>query len=267
MPQAAAMMRFAQAKWVYTEHSPGAIRQSPRFRLFYRVFGERFDAFVAIAPEMHEAMRSLGARPDRIVDIPHGVRIPVRADPRRRAPHTTLGFVGRLEPDKRIDRFFDILECLPNPERCSVLIVGDGSLRSYAEIRARGVDMKVEFAGFVSDVTPLLDCIDVLLMTSDDEPFGLVALEAMARRAAVVATPVRGGLKSLVEQGGMILSSSEAHAAALELEAFLGDTERQRRIEESGMELARARTFNAVSTRLDDLYDETLAGIPRRHVA
>src|SRR5436190_6387266 len=81
-------------------------------------------------------------------------------------------------------------------------MVGDGPERPKAEWLAstHNVAADVVFLGKQNDMIPFLSIADVLLLPSDHESFGLVALEAMACEVPVVATRV-GGIPEVVEDG------------------------------------------------------------------
>ncbi len=112
--------------------------------------------------------------------------------------------VGRLVPQKRVDRFIDVLAMARRqaPELFG-LIVGDGPegdrLRSHA--RANGLfEQDLVFLGRRDDVPAVLRHAHVLAMTSDHEGFPNVLLEAMAGRLPVIATPA-GDSAQLVRDG------------------------------------------------------------------
>jgi N-acetyl-alpha-D-glucosaminyl L-malate synthase BshA len=81
-----------------------------------------------------------------------------------------------------------------------LLLVGDGPERPKAEWLAetQGVAGDVLFMGKQSDMAPLLSIADILLLPSENESFGLVALEAMACEVPVIATRI-GGIPEVVE--------------------------------------------------------------------
>jgi L-malate glycosyltransferase len=83
-----------------------------------------------------------------------------------------------------------------------LLMVGDGPERGNAECIARnsGIEEKVHFLGKQDAIEELISISDLLLLPSETESFGLVALEAMACKVPVVASRV-GGLPEVVTDG------------------------------------------------------------------
>jgi N-acetyl-alpha-D-glucosaminyl L-malate synthase BshA len=97
------------------------------------------------------------------------------------------------------------------------MLVGDGPERPKAEWLAetQGVSKDVLFMGKQSDMAPLLSIADVLLLPSENESFGLVALEAMACEVPVIATRI-GGLPEVVEheEDGFLLGLGDVAGMA-----------------------------------------------------
>jgi len=126
------------------------------------------------------------------------------ADPRSfRAPRSKhwLGFCGRLVPRKHPE-YVQLVLNEPGFENGSALIAGRG-FSTYAKnlLRRQGLNSRVRFLGWCAGarLEAYFDAVDVLAMPSIYEPFGLVALEAMARGIPVVGTPVDGLVEVLGE--------------------------------------------------------------------
>jgi N-acetyl-alpha-D-glucosaminyl L-malate synthase BshA len=97
-----------------------------------------------------------------------------------------------------VEIFARVQEKLP----AVLLMVGDGPERSSAEwaVHQKHLEPKVRFLGKQDNIEELLGISDLLLLPSETESFGLVALEAMACEVPVVASRV-GGLPEVVTDG------------------------------------------------------------------
>lgn len=94
-----------------------------------------------------------------------------------------VGHVGRFHPVKNHQFLIDVFARLLASERDSVLLlVGDGKLRTDIEkkVRSLGLSDKVMFLGVRSDISDLLQAMDVFVLPSFHEGFGVVLVEAQA---------------------------------------------------------------------------------------
>ncbi|MEM3617212.1 MAG: glycosyltransferase family 4 protein [Candidatus Bathyarchaeia archaeon] len=111
-------------------------------------------------------------------------------------------FVGRLVYEKGIHVLINAVPKVLEKVNAKFVIVGNGYMQqSLSEhIRKIGLAHKVMFTGFVDDRTlrTLQKYADVSVVPSLFEPFGIVALEAMAAKSPVVVSDT-GGLSEIVE--------------------------------------------------------------------
>jgi N-acetyl-alpha-D-glucosaminyl L-malate synthase BshA len=110
--------------------------------------------------------------------------------------------ISNFRPVKRIEDVIAIFANVRKSTSCKLLMVGDGPERPKAEWLAttHGVAEDVFFLGKQNEMAPFLSIADILLLPSDHESFGLVALEAMACEVPVIATRV-GGIPEVVADG------------------------------------------------------------------
>ena len=128
----------------------------------------------------------------------------------------TIGVVSRLEKIKGMDlvipAIFKALSSLKEKGKVRILIVGDGSLSGLMKEQAKeyGLEGITEFAGRQPQdkLQSYYDQIDILLMPSRSEGFGLTAIEGMARGCVPVVADT-GGLPEVVTPGSGLLHNPE----------------------------------------------------------
>ena len=167
---------------------------------------------VMLSKAEREKYRNLGYR--RLNPHVHVIHNGVRRPSRFRAPRgkRVLGYCGRLVPRKHPEYVQMILNEAGFEDRC-VLIAGRG-FSPYARdlLRERALDARVEFLGWCAGarLEAFFDSIDMLAVPSTYEPFGLVALEAVARGIPVVCTAVDGLVEVLGDHAFFCADTSYA---------------------------------------------------------
>jgi glycosyltransferase involved in cell wall biosynthesis len=183
--------------------------------------------FIAVSGGLQKALVQQGIPEQRITVIYNGLNPQLfrKGDSAGKwrelagfSPGTPLvAMVGRLHPVKG-HRYFlrAAAEILKERTDVHFLVVGSGPERDRLEeyTRRLGIQEHVTFTGFVSDVSELMPDINLLIVPSLWEGFGLTALEAMAVGVPVVATSV-GGLPEIVEHGTTGLLVPPADEAGL----------------------------------------------------
>ncbi len=116
----------------------------------------------------------------------------------------TILFVGRLVREKGVSMLLEAVKELRKEIPANLIVVGDGPMRDHLVRKTLdlGLDGNVRFTGFVDSSTliSLYRTCDVCVVPSLHEPFGMVALEAMAAKIPTVVSDV-GGLSEIVEDG------------------------------------------------------------------
>ena len=115
---------------------------------------------------------------------------------------------------------------------------------------------RVLFTGRRSDIPDIMRAVDVVVMASVAEPFGLSALEAMACGTPVIGTAA-GGLVEFVEHEvtGLLVPPLESEPIARAIERVLGDDElRNRMILEAERRAVPARGLEAQYDELAQMY-------------
>ena len=137
-----------------------------------------------------------------------------------------LCHVSNFRPVKRVLDVIDTFARVRAEREVTLLMVGDGPDRAHAEARCRELDLALDvvFLGKVKNpIEPLL-ISDLLLLPSETESFGLVALEAMAAGVPVVSSNV-GGLPevNVQEETGFLRDVGDVEGMAQDALAILDD--------------------------------------------
>jgi N-acetyl-alpha-D-glucosaminyl L-malate synthase BshA len=171
--------------------------------------------------------------------------------------------MSNFRPVKRVHAVVEVFARIHAALRAKLLLVGDGPDLDAAMRLARelGVGRDVEAIGEQDQVVPLLSVADLLLLPSEQESFGLAALEAMACEVPVVASRV-GGLSEFIEDGvsGFLHPPDDLDGMARSGIALLSDSGLHRRIADAGLQTVRSRyCADLVVPRYEAYYAEVLS--------
>lgn len=154
----------------------------------------------AVGSEFAAALANrAGMPPVHVIPVP----VPV-VDRPPRDPREVVLFVGRLEPEKRLDLWLDVATLVASAEpTCRFEIVGAGSAQARLRQRVARLSIadKVEFAGSLppSEVAKRYSRAAVLLLTSAHEGFSRVVVEAALAHVPVVSTDIAGPRDIIVD--------------------------------------------------------------------
>ena len=222
-----------------------------------RAAAKRVDRVIAISDAVARDLdpeRRLGpivrvARPG--IDVARHTPSPPPADP----PTALLlgAIVGWKRPDLALEAV--AIAARELPELKLVVAghsVGEESERLLEELRRRAsrddLAGRVTFAGALADPRDALTGASCLLHCSDDEPYGLVLLEAMATGRPVVAPRSGGPVEIVAPDCGRLYTPGDAGAAARALVETLGDADALRRAGQAARAHA-ADHFNLAESR------------------
>lgn len=267
--------------------APGDAPEPPlRMLAEARIVDDADRIVVPVCGEARMLHRTYGTSGARLSVVRPGVdRDLFRPDGRRMFPPElppgdgpVLLFVGRLQPlkapDVAIRTLGHVRRDIPDAR---LLIVGGVSGNGHGastpeDLRALAHRLGVERAVGIAPARPqpaLADvyrAADLLLVPSRSESFGLVALEAQACGTPVVAADV-GGLRAVVEEGGVLVPGHDPVDHAGAAVRLLSDARRLDRVSEAGIRQAAAASWDRTVDGLIDVYRDVTATIREREVA
>ena len=286
------LQKTSAIQLVHTYHSLGAVKYqslveipqvaSNRLRVEREIL-ERANCVVATSPQEQETLRSLVSTSGQIEVIPCGTdtnnfRLTSKAHARTQLKLGThekvILYVGRFDQRKGIEtlvRAFALLK-EKNLQNLKLIIVGgssenmpDGDERKRIEkiVNDLGLTDYTVFAGRIGhDILPLYyTAADVCVIPSYYEPFGLVAIEAMACGVPVVASNV-GGLKFTIipEETGLLVEPKDVEAFANGIHRILFDELWARKMRKQASANVNQRfSWAGVTIQLSELYRHLLA--------
>lgn len=114
-----------------------------------------------------------------------------------------LIYSGRLVKRKNVDKILLALNQMNNKEKYELLILGDGEERENLMELARELNVNLQITGFIANQTELFKHYfvgDVLILPSNEEPWGLVINEAMAAGLPIISSDECGASLDLVKE-------------------------------------------------------------------
>jgi len=121
---------------------------------------------------------------------------------------TVISFIGRLHPQKGLDRFLLMVEALQSDPNLQFVIAGDGELQDDVKSLVKKIP-SLAYLGYFPTVEKVLAVTDILICPSLYEGAPLIGLEAAAMNISVIA-PNLVGFKEQIEEGnfGVLYESS-----------------------------------------------------------
>jgi len=276
---------------VHTYHSLGVIKYntieniplvaSQRLAIEKQVL-ETAERIVATSPQEKQHMESLVSNQGYIDVIPCGTDIHRFGSVERTAARENLGispdtllvlYVGRFDPRKGIETLVRaVRESKFYGSKNLHLMIGGGSTPGNSDGKERdrieGIIQELGMTEFTSlpgllsqSVLPnYYAAADICVVPSYYEPFGLVAIEAMASGTPVIASDV-GGLQFTVihQETGLLVPPRDVTSLSNAIDIILSDPELRLKLGKAGQKRVMAKfSWDGVAIQLDHLYTQLL---------
>jgi D-inositol-3-phosphate glycosyltransferase len=293
------LQRSQNLQLIHTYHSLGAVKyqaideipEIAQTRLAVeKEILEQAHSVVATSPQESDDLEALVSKIGNIDIIPCGTDVstfrPISKSEARKqlgisAKEKVVLYVGRFDKRKGIETLIRATGELRtqleqgeeiDPQHLKLMVVGgsdpkeaDGAERRRIEDIVAELDLaaNTDFVGMVGHDRLALyyTAADVCVIPSHYEPFGLVAIEAMACGTPVVASEV-GGLKFTVisEETGLLVPPHDVSKFAHAIERILTDDIWARKIrKQASARVHQNFSWTGVAIQLSDLYRRLLA--------
>ena len=213
----------------------------------------RADACFAITPHLQEYLASTGCK--NIFIMPNMARL---SDALPRGPFRTppiIGSMGRFVAKKGFKSYIEALSVLRSRGvTFRALLGGEGKESAQLmELIARyQLEDIVTYTGWVQNKSTFFAAIDIFVLPSLEEAFGIVLIEAMSHGIPVVSADAHGP-SQIIHEGvdGLLVARNDPEAMADAIESLLANPARAAKLGEEGAKLvADEYTMEAMARRL-----------------
>lgn len=235
----------------------------------------RAEKIIITQPNYLKSSKYLAEYENKIEIIPNGVDIdkfhPKKIEKEEKDDAPIIFFLSLLDEYhqyKGLDYLLKAIKIVRNKKHNPKLIVGGkGALLDYYREMAGSMGLKesVEFVGFIPDeqITDYYSKANVFVLpsiSSIQEGFGIVALEALACQTPVITTEIVGVARDLEQiNGGIIVPPKDPEKLADAIIKIIKDEELQKKMGENGRKLVEDKyTWKIVAHSLEELYNSIL---------
>ena len=178
-----------------------------------------------------------------------------------------LMHISNFRPVKRVSDVIDVFARVSARLPSRLLLVGEGPElpKIQAKIHEMGLENRVRFLGRQDEIAQVISMADLLLLPSEKESFGLVALEAMACGVPTIGS-MTGGIPELIQHGktGYLAPVGDTAAMADYAITLLSDERKIEQFREACLRRA-CEDFNKdkITKQYEDIYYRVLGcGVP-----
>lgn len=233
---------------------------------------EQSDYVTAVSHALVEQTNELIA-PHKDIDVVYNfiderVYRPVDAGGLRKAfgiseDEKVLIHVSNFRPVKRVQDIVNAFSIISEKVKAKLLLVGDGPEKTIVcrQIKRLGLEDKVLLLGRQDHVEELYSASDLMLLLSEKESFGLVALEAAACGVPCLGTDV-GGIPEVIEDGfnGYICELGNIEEVAEKAVSLLKDEKALKDMSENATTIAKHRFHStAIVSQYEKIYESLIA--------
>ncbi len=172
-----------------------------------------------------------------------------------------LGFVGRLSVQKGIEYLLDAFLLLYEKyQNAHLLIVGDGELKDQVKRFSieHNVEKNIHLLGFRNDIHDIMRTIDIFVLPSLWEGFGIVLIEAMASSKPCVASEISSIPEIVLEnETGILVPPKKSKAIADALIKLISDPFLRKKFGENGQRIVKEKfTIDGMINKYENLFNE-----------
>lgn len=226
-------------KLITTEHSTHNRRREKKlYKLIERYIYSIYDKVISISDDTHNNLVNwLGIKGhdlNKFIVIGNGVNLTRygKAEPYKKSQINPtfddetilLCMVGRFSKQKDQLTLIKAMKGLQN--NVHLLLIGEGPLKDtiQKEVQVNSLENNVHFLGFRNDIEEIFKSVEVIILSSNWEGFGLAAVEGMASGKPVIASDVPG-LSKVVKHAGILFEKGNSLELQISIKQLIHNKE------------------------------------------
>jgi len=255
---------------IYTRHGMAVTEAELKQRNFFKkmrdfLVDKTITKYIALTKYDKKVMNQILNIDSKKIDIIWNGIDPSFTEELTTAKYTnpTIGIVGRLTRQKGISY---LIRAVPKIVKkfsdLEVLIAGDGEDESILKnlSKEHGVSDRVKFLGYVKNVSEVINCMDVFVLSSIWEGFPYVLLEAMILKKPIVATDIFG-IQEIIDnnKNGILVKPRCPDSIAKAVIELLTDKKRAKKLGEAAYKkVIKHYTLRGTVSKIQTLYSHLL---------
>lgn len=211
---------------VFVMHAMETLNSLPR-KLLIAALAQKNMYFAGVSDAVRDDLRKqiLRVPDERVITLYNCIDMPLsennllsREEARKKLniPNDIFAIsnIGRLVPDKdQKTLLYAFASAKARMPRSKLFIIGDGALDD--ELKQLTIKLHLEndvvFTGFLPDAQRYMKAFDLFVLSSVEEAFGRVLIEAMIARVPVIGTRING-IPEVVSDAGYLVDARDSHA-------------------------------------------------------
>lgn len=270
--------KYKVEKVIYTAHGFHFYKGAPLFNRTVLKWAEQImarwtDAIITMNREDFEAAKKFKLRKGGKVYFVHGVGITLKdfenLETVRDSKRAELGLheqdvmlisMGDMVARKNYETAIRAIAMAGN-EKLHYMICGRGPLQGDLQALAKelGVENRVHFLGFRTDVKELLRAADIFLFTTKQEGLPRSLMEAMASGLPCVVSAIRGNVDLVEDEvNGYLCPTDDAAAYARRISELVCDEQKRSEMAQRNLEIIKQYDINVVEQEIRAIYADVL---------
>ena len=256
-------LKLLRIKLIYTEHSTFNKRRKYFLSNLIDAFIYGFyDKIICISTDVRDNLLksiTLFKLEEKCVVINNGICLPVNIKPKNLNLKNKLivAMIGRFEKPKNQKTLIDFL--LISKHNIELHFYGEGPLLNHYmnHVKQSGLNNNVIFHGFVHDLNEKLNNVDVAVLSSDWEGFGLSALETMSLGIPTLGSNVKG-LKTVIDNKNLLFEPNNPLSLSKKFDNIIWNPKKYYEYSKYCLERSQEFSINNTVSRLKHEYLDIL---------